>query len=57
MIYGDNDHGIPPEMYRGQEAPVRGRLRVDVHPRLRAFLQVEAPAAFAERVVGFLTSG
>jgi pimeloyl-ACP methyl ester carboxylesterase len=56
VIYGDNDHCILPEMYQGQEHLFADRYELVCIPGAGHFLHMEAPAAFAEWVVGFLSS-
>jgi pimeloyl-ACP methyl ester carboxylesterase len=57
VIYGNNDHCILPEMYQDQQHLFADRYELVCIPGAGHFLHVEAPAAFAEQVVGFLGSG
>jgi pimeloyl-ACP methyl ester carboxylesterase len=56
VIYGDNDHCILPEMYQDQEHLFASRYELVCIPGAGHFLQIEAPGAFSEQVIGFLKS-
>jgi pimeloyl-ACP methyl ester carboxylesterase len=57
IVYGERDGAILPEMFEGQEHLFAAGYDLVPMPGVGHFMHLEAPEAFAARVIEFLKAG